>query len=348
MENLQSLEKEIREVLSSISSLGDIQKIKSKYLGPKGVISELFKTIKDIEPAKRKEFGQALNNLKELIQTELSKKQEEIKNASINAKENVRDIDLDAPWGINAKQKPTFLNIEANKHPITIELERFLGVFRRMGFQVFQGRELDNDYYNFESLAMPKEHPAREMWDTFYTEEKFIPAVHTSNMQVRVMRHIGKPPVRAVVYGKCFRNEEIDATHSHTFYQIEGLYVDKKINIGNMLYTIKSFLEGFFEQKIIWRIQPGHFPFVEPAVEAVIQCVFCNGKGCSSCKYSGWLEILGAGMIHPKVLENGGFDPKQYSGFAWGMGIERVIMNKNDIKDIRLLTNNDIRLLRAR
>ncbi len=349
MLSIQELKKQVEKDISAVVSVADLQNLKSKYLSEKGVFKEYFAEFKNLSVEEKKEYGKTLNLLKKQIEEFIDTKKQELLQNKIAEQENRKDIDLTAPFNANATRKPEFLKEEANKHPITVEIQRFLDVFKRMGFDVIEGRELDNDYYNFEALAMPKHHPAREMWDTFYTSERFIPAVHTSNMQVRVMRKYKKPPIRAVVFGKCFRNEEIDATHSHTFYQIEGVYVDKHISVANMIYTLKSYIEGFFEaENIVWKIQPAHFPFVEPGLEVTIQCVFCGGKGCHVCKNSGWIEILGAGMIHPDVLRAGGIDPEKYSGFAWGLGVERLVMSKNNINDMRLLYANDIRLLKAR
>jgi phenylalanyl-tRNA synthetase alpha chain len=194
---------------------------------------------------------------------------------------------------------------------------------------------------------MPKNHPARQNWDTFRTEDNLMPTPHTSNMQVRIMRLLKSAPLRAVIYGRCSRNEATDPVHGHTFYQIEGLYIDKGINISNMIATIKAFVEAFFDRPVIGKIQPGYFPFVEPAIEYMVRCVFCEGVGCNKCKHAGWLEVLGAGMIHPNVLREGGFDPSVYTGFAWGLGLDRMVMQRNGIQDIRSLFGSDIRFLQS-
>ena len=348
MLSTKQLQEQLEKDIASVSNLNSLQELKRKYLGDKGVFKQIFKEFSKLSAEEKKEYGKVINQLKQKLLEFIDNKKQDLLESSIRAEEEKQDIDLTAPFNVNSSSRPQRYKTSGNKHPVTLEIERFLDVFKRMGFDVVEGRQLDNDYYNFEALAIPKDHPAREMWDTFYTEERYIPAVHTSNMQVRIMRMYKKPPIRTVIFGKCFRNEEVDATHSHTFYQIEGLYIDKHINVSNMLFTLKSYIEGFFEQKITWRIQPAHFPFVEPGLELIIRCVFCNGKGCSVCKNTGWIEAAGAGMIHPDVLRAGGIDPAKYSGFAWGLGVERLVMNKNNINDIRLLYLNDIRLLKAK
>ena len=334
--------------LKDVKDLVLINNERSKFLGKHGVVNDLFKILKDLPVDKRKDAGKQINDFKNWCILWFDEKIQELKDEVIYSKESKRDIDLNAPWHINSKTKPEYFTEVANLHPLTLELEDILNVFRTMGFKVFEGRALDTDKYIFELLRLPKGHPARELWDTFYTEEEFIPTTHTSNMQVRVMRLLKKPPIRAVIYSKCFRNEAIDAVHSHTMYQVEGLYIDKDINVGNMLATIKTYLEGFFRRKIVSKVQPAHFPFVEPGIEYMIQCIFCEGKGCKSCKYTGWLEVLGAGMIHPDVLRNGGIDPTKYKGFAWGLGLDRMVMNKQGIDDIRLLQGMDLRLFKSK
>jgi len=333
--------------LKKVIDLNSLKAFETKFFGKNGLILKLFSEIKNIDPAKRGEYGKSANELKVLIEQQLAKLRSELEIKQYKEVEAIRDIDLNAPFNINTTELPGYLGEIGNLHPLTIELDNILSTFRSMGFTVFEGRELDTDYYMFEVLGLPKNHPAREAWDTFYTEERFIPTAHTSNMQVRILRELKTPPIRAVMYSKCFRNEALDAVHGHTFYQVEGIYVDKGVNVGNMIATIKSYLESFFERKITWRIQPGYFPFVEPGIEFLIKCIFCEGMGCASCKNSGWLELMGAGMIHPNVLENGRI-PKGYTGFAWGFGFDRMVMNKNNIRDIRMLQGSDLRLFRIK
>lgn len=328
----------------TLSSLGEV---KNQYLGAKSELAELFKLLGSMDSKDRAQAGKELNVFKQQTEQFFSQLETQlIQHISIK-EDTERDIDLSAPYNVNQKNLTKLTSI-GNSDPITQELINITDIFRSMGFNVFEGRELDTEYYIFDSLGFPKNHPARENWDAFKTSEGLVPTPHTSNMQVRIMRLLKEVPMRAVIYGRCFRNEAVDAVHGHTFYQVEGVYVDKGVTVSNMIATIKAYLEAFFEQEIVWRIQPAYFPFVEPGIEFMIRCVFCNGKGCSSCKHKKWLEVAGAGMIHPVVLREGGIDPEQYSGFAWGLGVDRVIMQKNGIKDIRSFFSSDIRFLKSK
>lgn len=225
------------------------------------------------------------------------------------------------------------------------ELENILGIFTRMGFTVVESREIDDDYHMFGSLNFPKDHPARDEYDTFVTDEGLIAPAHTSIMQNRVLKS-QKPPIRAVIPGRVFRNEDLDARHEHTFYQLEGVYVDKGIHAGHLIATLKAFLEEYFGQKLEVKTQPFYFPFTEPSFEFALSCPFCKKKGCNVCSYTGWIELLGCGMIHPNVLKEGGVNPRDYTGFAWGMGIERLVMMKYDIEDIRHFESGNLAFLR--
>ena len=234
---------------------------------------------------------------------------------------------------------------QGSKHPLSAELEKISDIFLRMGFTVEDSRQLDDDYHMFGSLNFPENHPARDDYDTFQTEEGLIPPAHTSTMQNRILRKY-EPPIRAVIPGRVFRNEDLDARHEHTFHQVEGIYVDRGISLGDMLGTIKTFLETYFEQDLEFKTQPFFFPFVEPGLEYMISCPFCKKKGCNICSQSGWMEIMGCGMIHPNVLREGGIDPEEFSGFAWGMGVERLIMLKNSIEDVRHFHSGKLDFLR--
>lgn len=225
-------------------------------------------------------------------------------------------------------------------------MKKVLDIFKRMGFEIEQSRQLDDDYHMFETLNIPKGHPARDIWDTFWTQEGLIPPAHTSTMQNRVMKMGGTPPIRYVIPGRCYRNEATDASHEHTFYQVEGVYVDKNISLGDMLGTIKTYLEAYFEMDLEIKVQPAYFPFTEPDMEFMISCPFCRKTGCKVCKYSGWMEIMGCGMINPFVLNEAGIDSKEYSGFAWGFGLDRLVMIKNGIQDIRRFHSGDLNFLK--
>jgi len=344
--SLSELREKVSGKLSKAETLDDVYQIRAEYTGKDTVLQQLLKSIKDLSPEDRPLVGTKINEAKQFIEASLSQALALIENKQSLLQDEVRDIDVTAPFHNNMPHVPT-LNKLGEIHPIQYEINRMLEIFTTMGFTAFEGREVDNDYYAFDSLNMPPEHPARQNWDTFRTEDGLLVSPHTSNMQVRVMRHLKSAPLRAVVYGRVGRNEAVDAVHGHTFYQIEGLYIDKGVSISNMIGTINAFVEAFFERNVVGKVQPGYFPFVEPGIEYMGQCPFCGGTGCGSCKHTGWLELVGAGMIHPNVLREGGFDPAVYSGFAWGLGLDRMVMQRNGIKDIRSLFASDIRFLQA-
>jgi phenylalanyl-tRNA synthetase alpha chain len=257
-------------------------------------------------------------------------------------------IDVTAPFDINIKpgDRPRLLGPEVgSRHPLSAEREVVADIFARMGFEVIDSRQIDDDYHMFGALNFPEGHPARDDYDTFVTEEGLIAPAHTSTMQNRVLKN-NQPPIRTVIIGRVFRNEDLDAKHEHTLNQIEGVYVDKGINVGHLLATLQSFLQAYYRTDIDFRIQPSYFPFVEPGFEFAIKCPFCGGKGCMTCKHEGWIELLGCGMIHPNVLSEGGIDPKEYSGFAWGVGLDRLVMMKHDIEDIRHFQGGKLAFLR--
>jgi len=315
--------------------------IKKIYLSKKGLIRDLYTKLKDITAEQRKDYGKEINNLKNYIEEIAYQKKLTTKNTSHKS-----EIDLTAPFNANTKfnDRPR-LRTEGTTHPTSTEMTRILNIFYQMGFNVEESRQLDDDYHMFETLNIPKGHPARDIWDTFWTEEGLIPPAHTSTMQNRVMKKYKNPPIRVVMPGRCFRNEATDASHEHTFYQIEGVYIDKNISIGDMFGTIKTYLEAFFETELDVMIQPAYFPFTEPDCEFAIGCPFCKKTGCQVCGYTGWLELMGCGMIHPTVLKEGGIDPDIYSGFAWGFGLDRLIMVKNAIKDVRRFHSADLNFL---
>lgn len=322
----------------------DVSYIKKTYLDNNGgLLSELFSKLKDLAPQERASYGKEVNTVKQYIQDRIT--QIELANAD---KEMLYDrIDPTAPYDINTEpsKRPELPNGRGTQHPLTSELETITEIFESMGFIVEDSRQLDNDYNMFGALNFPEGHPARDMWDTFWTEEKLIPPAHTSTMQNRILRKYDTP-IRVVIPGRCFRNEATDASHEHTLHQIEGVYVDENINLGHMISTIKTYLEGFFGQELEYKIQPAFYPFTEPSMEFMISCPFCNAKGCSVCGRSGWIEAMGCGMIHPNVLKEGGIDPEKYSGFAWGFGLDRLVMIKNQIHDIRWLHSGDLEFLK--
>lgn len=305
-------------------------------------LGALYERIKTLPAGKaRAEFGREVNVLKAELES-LVKKSLEPKTS------NLEPIDITAPFDVNVKaeDRPKLLTANSgSRHPLMTELEIILDIFYRMGFTAVESRELDDDYHMFTSLNFPKDHPARDEYDTFVTDEGLVAPAHTSIMQNRVFKTM-KLPIRAVIPGRVFRNEDVDARHDHTFYQLEGVYVDKGINAGHLIATIKAWLDSYFEREIEIKTQPFYFPFTEPSFEFAASCIFCEGKGCNICSHTGWIELGGCGMIHPNVLKEGGIDPTKYTGFAWGFGIERLVMLKYDIEDIRHFESGNLKFLR--
>lgn len=295
---------------------------------------------------KRAGFGQELNRLKTELESLVSKTQDR--------GEKLPAIDVTAPFASNSplEKRPRALWAAlGSMHPLMTELETILDIFYRMGFTTVEPRQLDDDYHMFSSLNFPKDHPARDDYDTFTTTDGFIAPAHTSTMQNRVLKHF-KPnlekndAIAVVIPGRVFRNEDLDARHEHTFYQLEGVYVDKGIHAGNLIATLKTFLEEYYGQSLEVKTQPFYFPFTEPSFEFAISCPFCQKKGCNVCSYSSWIELLGCGLIHPNVLKMGDIDPEIYTGFAWGMGIDRLVMMKQNIEDVRLFESGKLEFLR--
>jgi len=318
------------------------EELKTKYLGTNGLLTLAMKAIASIPNDKKAAYGQGVNQLKNSLTELLDQK----KNQSLIYSQNNR-IDPTAPFDVNTPKndRPEIWDIKGTKHPLHKEVEKLVEIFQRMGFDVMESRQMDDDFHMFESLNFPVGHPARDMYDTFWTEDGFVLPAHTSTMQNRALKQF-EPPIRVVLPGRVFRHEATDASHGHTFYQMEGIYVDKGISLANMKATIKTFLEAYLETDLEVRIQPSFFPFTEPDCEFVISCPFCNKTGCSTCGHSGWIELMGCGMIHPNVLKQGGIDPEVYSGFAWGFGVDRLTMIKLAINDIRYLRDSNLNFLR--
>ena len=311
-------------------------------------LGALYDRIKSLPAGKaRSEFGQEVNALK----TEL----EELVRASLAPHPStLTPIDVTAPFDINTPtdKHPSLLPAkDGTQHPLMQELQDVLDIFYRMGFNAEESREIDDDYHMFTSLNFPPDHPARDDYDTFMTEEGLIAPAHTSTMQNRVMKRYKKDleagkGIRVVIPGRVFRNEDLDARHEHTFYQLEGVYVDKGINAGHLVATIKAWLNTYFHKEVKIKIQPFYFPFTEPSFEFAASCPFCDEKGCNICSYTGWIELGGCGMIHPNVLKEAGIDASKYTGFAWGFGIERLVMLKYNIEDIRHFESANLKFLR--
>jgi phenylalanyl-tRNA synthetase alpha chain len=306
-------------------------------------LKALYADIPTLDPKDRASFGQQINALKQELEGMVAKSDE--------ADEVIEPIDVTAPFGINSDAKPSLLPTEiGGRHPLMTELDEILDIFYRMGFEAVESRQIDDDYHMFGSLNFPEGHPARDDYDTFMTEEGLIAPAHTSTMQNRVMRdrkdqlEAGKP-IAVVVPGRVFRNEDLDARHEHTFYQLEGVYVDKGINVGHLMATLKEFMKAYYKRDVEIKTQPFYFPFTEPSFEFAISCPFCDKVGCNICG-EGWIELLGCGMIHPNVLKEAGIDPEVHTGFAWGVGFMRMAMIKYSIEDIRHFESAKLEFLR--
>jgi len=309
-------------------------------------IRALFDQIKTLPPEERGVFGKEVNELKQEVEGWL--------NGAAESAEELAPIDVTAPFDINtpADKRPRLLPTElGSKHPLMSELDKILDIFAHMGFNSVESRQIDDDYHMFETLNFPEGHPARDDYDTFMTTEGLIAPAHTSTMQNRVLKEYKEnldkgEAISVVIPGRVFRNEDLDARHEHTFYQLEGVYVDKGIHAGNLIATLKTFLEEYYEQELEVKTQPFYFPFTEPSFEFALSCPFCKKAGCNICSYSGWIELLGCGLIHPNVLKMAGIDPNEYTGFAWGGGIDRLVMMKHDIEDIRHFESGKLEFLR--
>ncbi|MFC1492857.1 phenylalanine--tRNA ligase subunit alpha [candidate division KSB1 bacterium] len=308
------------------------QAIYRKYLSRKsGLIQELFKSVASSLPENKGKVGKEINDLKVMITAELEKRHQELESGA----DKKDSLDLSLPG------RPQHIG---RLHPLTIVLKEMISVFEGMGFEVATGPEIESDYYNFEALNIPEDHPAKDLQDTFYLDNGMLLRTHTSPVQIRVMEK-QKPPIRIMAPGRVFRKDTPDATHTPVFYQVEGLYVDKNVTLAELKGTLLAFARALFGPNIDIRFRSGFFPFTEPSVEYDFTCVMCEGKGCSICKGTGWIEISGCGMVNPAVFEYVGIDPEVYTGFAWGMGLERIAMLKYRISDIRMFYENDLRFL---
>ena len=319
----------------SSTKLSEIEEFRIKYLSKKdGIVTNFFKEFRNISKENKKEYGQVLNQLKSLVE----KKIEIQKNKANKKTQKKETIDLTLPG--DSKNLGT-------RHPISIVKNEIIEIFTRLGFTIAEGPEIENDWHNFSALNFPDEHPARDMQDTFFIETNpdVLLRTHTSNGQVRVMAK-EKPPIRIIVPGRVFRNEAISARAHCIFHQIEGLFIDENVSFADLKQTLVYFAKEFFGENTKTRLRPSYFPFTEPSAEMDISCSLCGGKGCKVCKYTGWLEILGCGMVDPNVLESSNIDSKKFTGFAFGMGIERIAMLKFGINDLRMYFENDIRFLR--
>jgi len=326
--------------IQAADSVDAIEEIRIRYLGRKGSLTLLLRSLGNIPAEQRAAAGKRANEFKNEIESALEQKKNEL--TSTAARDLLRaqwiDVTLDCA---TATQREDLGRL----HPISQIQYEIEDIFASMGFEILDGPEVETDYYNFEALNMPRHHPARDMQDTFWTEDGNLLRTHTSAIQIRGMEKVS-PPFRIVGPGRVFRYESTDASHENTFYQVEGMMVDRDINVAHLIFVMKQLLKEIFQREAVVRLRPGYFPFVEPGFELDIQCLICNGAGCSVCRQSGWVELLPCGLVHPNVLRMGGIDPKEWSGFAFGLGLNRLVMMKYGINDIRHFLSGDIRFLR--
>lgn len=313
-----------------------LEELRIKYLGKKGELTSILKQMGKLSAEERPVIGQLANEVRSFIERDMEKRAALIKEAELERKLERETLDVTLP----GKHREL-----GAKHPLSIVLDEIKEIFIGMGFDIVEGPEVETDYYNFEALNMPKDHPARDTQDTFYINENILLRTQTSPVQVRTMEK-QKPPIRVISPGRVYRSDAVDATHSPLFHQIEGLVVDKGITFADLKGTLETFVKRLYGEDSVVRFRPHHFPFTEPSAEVDVQCFNCHGEGCRLCKGEGWIEILGCGMVHPKVLSNCGIDPEEYSGFALGMGLERVVMRRYNIDDLRLFYENDVRFLK--
>jgi phenylalanyl-tRNA synthetase alpha chain len=331
---LDQFENEIKKIVSST----DLASLKARFVGKQGLLSDVLKTLKDASVEDKKTMGARANEIKKIIESSLDQKNEELESLEINEKLLKNKID----FSLTDSVKDLGLQA-AGIHPVTIVQREIEDIFLSMGFEILDGPHIEDEYHNFEALNIPATHPARDMQDTFwFADKKHLLRTHTSTIQVRGMKE-RKPPFRFVGPGKVFRCERTDASHEMVFHQLEGMMVGENVSVANLIYFMKTLLSEVFKKDIEVRLRPGFFPFVEPGFELDIKCLICGGKGCSVCKHIGWVELLPCGMVHPEVLKMGGIDTEKYNGFAFGLGLDRLVMMRYGINDIRLLHSADLR-----
>jgi len=327
------------EALGRIAAAADadaLEAVRVDVLGRKGALAEISKTFGKLSPEERIEQGKLLNAAKQALEEAHAARKQAFDDAALNARLDTEWLDLTIP---PAGVKPGSL------HPITQIQREIEQLFTSLGFAVMDGPEVETEFNNFDALNIPGDHPARDMQDTFWVEGGFCLRTHTSPVQVRGMQAL-QPPFKMIAPGRVFRNEEVDASHEHTFYQLEGMMVDRDVSVAHLIYFMKTLLSGIFKRDVTVRLRPGYFPFVEPGFELDIQCLLCGGSGCAVCKHSGWVELLPCGLVHPNVFRLGGLDPTQWNGFAFGLGLTRLVMMRYGIEDIRQLQGGDLRFLR--
>ena len=336
-EKVNSIKENAIKEIKAADTLQSLNDLRVMYLGKKGKLTEILRGMGSLSPEERPVMGALVNEAKEEVSNEIVKREEELKKIELNKKLEAEDIDITLP------SKKTR---RGSKHPLNRVIEEVEDLFVSMGYDVVSGPELETDEYCFERLNLPKGHPARDMQDSFYITTEYLLRTQTSAVQARtMMANTEKTPIRVIVPGKTFRRED-DATHSHQFNQVEGLVVDKNISLADLKGTLEVFMKKMLGQNTELRFRPSYFPFTEPSYEVDVTCFKCGGKGCNLCKQTGWIELLGSGIVHPNVLKMNGYDPDKYSGFAFGVGLDRLAMFKYGITDIRLLYQNDVRFLK--
>ena len=334
MENLDALVAQALAAVQHTEDVNALEQLRVHYLGKKGELTQVMKTLGNLSAEERPQAGALINAAKESVQEALNGRKQLLEQAALSAKLAAECIDVTLPGRGQAS---------GGLHPVTRTLERIEQFFTRIGYGIAEGPEVEDDHHNFEALNIPGHHPARAMHDTFYFNANMLLRTHTSPVQVRTME-TQQPPIRIVCPGRVYRCDS-DITHSPMFHQVEGLLVDRDINFADLKGTIEEFLRVFFEKELAVRFRPSYFPFTEPSAEVDMECVMCSGKGCRVCKQTGWLEVMGCGMVHPNVLRMSGIDPEEFSGFAFGMGVERLAMLRYGVNDLRLFFDNDLRFL---
>ncbi|PRR76833.1 Phenylalanine--tRNA ligase alpha subunit [Clostridium liquoris] len=334
-ENLEKIKENAINELKTVMDKNELENIRVKYLGKKGELTQILRGMGALSPEERPVIGKLANEVRSSIEELIEETSKQMKEKEKSTRFNSETIDISMPG-----RKQTL----GRRHPLDLTLESMKEIFISMGFTIEEGPEVELDYYNFEALNIPKNHPARGEQDTFYINDNIVLRTQTSPIQVRTMEK-QKPPIKMISPGKVYRSDAVDATHSPIFYQMEGLVVDKGITFADLKGTLELFAKKMFGDKVKTKFRPHHFPFTEPSAEMDATCFVCNGEGCKVCKGSGWIELLGCGMVHPQVLRNCGIDPEVYSGFAFGFGVDRMVMLKYGIDDIRLLYESDMRFL---
>lgn len=334
-ETLQELERTALARIERAASKDELEQVRVEALGRKGTLAQISKQLRSLEPAERAEVGRLLNAVKEALERAYEDKKAAFERAELERRLESEWVDLTLPA---PGPRPGSL------HPISQVQQELEDLFVSMGFTVLSGPEVETEYNNFDALNIPPEHPARDMQDTFWVEGGFLLRTHTSPVQIRGMQQLGLP-LRMIAPGRVFRNEEVDASHEHTFYQLEGMMIDREVSVAHLIYFMKTMLSAIFHEEVTIRLRPGYFPFVEPGFELDVRCLLCGGRGCPVCKYVGWSEQLGCGLVHPNVLRMAGIDPEEWNGFAFGLGLTRLVMMRYGIDDIRWLQSGDLRFL---